>query len=127
NRYGLQALIHTDAQNRVRIGALVTTSAFGLTSATYDFVKSTQGWTTFGPFTPSASATWVWPDMQGAIRFFGDHGADAIEFSLWKDGQVLTAGQIVNGGRVSDRQTQLDGQNNLHVFWTGTVPIPGSF
>jgi hypothetical protein len=28
-------------------------------------------------------------------------------------------------GKLSGRQTQLDGLNNLHVFWKGTVPVPG--
>lgn len=28
-------------------------------------------------------------------------------------------------GKVSDRDSQLDGLNNLHVFWSGAVPVPG--
>jgi hypothetical protein len=125
--FTLQALLHTDQLDQIRIGALVSTAFISFSSNTYDFVRSVQGWSSYGPLPDPSTATWIWPDMQGAIRFYGDFGSNAIAFTLWKDGHVLTNAQTINGGTVSARNTQLDGQNNLHVFWTGQVPVPGGF
>jgi hypothetical protein len=123
--YSLQALLHSGAQGGIRIGAVVSTGYFGFSSDLYDFQRTGLSWTSFGPFVPAQPATWIWPDMTGGIRTYGDSGQNSIKFSLWHDGQVVTNGQTANGGLVSNRQTQLDGQSNLHVFWTGQVPVPG--
>ncbi len=44
--------------------------------------------------------------------------------SYWLNGQFVVDGQS-GTGRILGRETQLDIQNNLHVYWTGQVPVPG--
>ena len=72
-------------------------------------------------------SNWVWPDRWGGVHFYGNDYSDPpkLYYSYWRDGQFQTLDRFVGNLKVSGRNTQLDGQNNLHIFWTDWVPVPG--
>lgn len=71
--------------------------------------------------------SWVWPDRWGGVHFYGNDYSSPpkLYYSYWREGQFLRRDHFVGYLRVSGRETQLDGQNNLHIFWKDWTPIPG--
>jgi len=69
---------------------------------------------------------WIWPDQRGGVHIYGNDylSPPTLYYSHWRDGYFIEREKQASG-EVNGRQTQLDGMNNLHIFWTGQVPIPG--
>jgi hypothetical protein len=109
-----------DGHGGLRVGVL--DSVF-FSSHVYQLTPDIGGWTRSAPITPTHSISWVWPDMSGGLHFYG-HDSTKVYHSYWHSGQFQGPVRQVSG-TISGRGTQLDGLNNLHTFWVGTVPVPG--
>ncbi|RME39240.1 MAG: hypothetical protein D6793_01375 [Thermoflexia bacterium] len=61
------------------------------------------------------------------MHFYGNDYSTSpkLYYSYWRDGQFITRDRFAGYLKVYGRETQLDGQNNLHIFWKDPVPIPG--
>lgn len=117
---GVQGMPHLDEQGNVRItllDGLYTTTA-------YQATKSNNAWQLSAAIQPGHLTHWTWPDMTGGIRFYGSDSQNHMYYSHWQDGRFQVQ-NVQAAGTIYGRQTQLDGQNNLHTFWTATVSIPG--
>lgn len=64
-------------------------------------------------------------DTSNGVRFFGDDYLNgSIRYSLWKEGQFVVDNRSIPG-KISPRSTFLDGTNNLHLYRSASVPVPG--
>ena len=116
----VQAMPHRDAGGNVMITLL--DNSIGTTA--YQLTRSGSGWGLSSAIQPGHITHWTWPDMQGGIRFYGSDHTDTLFYSRWQNGRFQVQNQQ-QPGEVNGRNTQLDGTNNLHAFWSGSVPIPG--
>ncbi|MFN3763856.1 MAG: hypothetical protein ACK4WK_11745, partial [Anaerolineae bacterium] len=119
----LQGMVHLDASGRVH--ATMLECSFWLCN-TYHTVRS-GNWQTAVQIPHPQYSGWVWPDRWGGVHFYGNDYSTPpkLYYSYWRDGQFLTRDYFAGYLKVSGRETQLDGQNNLHIFWKDWVPIPG--
>lgn len=122
----LQGMVHLDAAGQVH-----TTMVDGyIFSGHVSHAKrGTLGWSQPVTLTDPTYSNWIWPDQQGGVRFYGNdyETPPNLYYSYWSAGQFVTRDQK-GPDRVSvstSRRTQLDGQNNLHLFWSEDVAIPG--
>jgi hypothetical protein len=116
-----QGMVHLDREDGIHVTYVETTFA----SRVFHRVRTNSGWT--DPIEikrPSFSVSWIWADMAGGVHFFGDDYQENVHHSYWLNGETVISDRV-SSGKVSGRNTQLDGQNNLHLFWTGQTPVPG--
>jgi hypothetical protein len=118
--YELRAMIHP-----VETGAVQITIAGGMISThVYHTVRMQTGWSIPVEVKPGHTISLTWVDMQGGIHFYGDSYPERLHYSHWKNG-VFLVNDWTTEGKVYGRRSQLDGLNNLHLYWTGQVPVPG--
>jgi hypothetical protein len=107
-------------------GEVHVTSAGGMFSIiAHHLIRTPSGWTVPENITPSHTVSWVWPDILGGVQFYGEAYNTAFYHTAWLNGAQPTDVLPHTGGYLSGKDTQLDGQNNLHVFARAQVPIPG--
>lgn len=83
------------------------------------------GWFNNVEIDPSHSVSLIWPDRYGGVHLYqNDYYAHNIYYSYWLDGS-FSIDNIVIDADLLGHETQLDGQKNLHIFWTGQVPVVG--
>jgi hypothetical protein len=116
----VKGMLHPNGQDGLAITAL--DSMFSATA--YQLTRGSSGWQLSGAIAPGHSTHWVWPDRHMGIHFYGSDFNNNMYYSYWRNGTFQIAGHQLEGN-VSTPDTQLDGQNNLHTFWRGAVPIPG--
>ena len=117
----VQGMPQLDGHGRVQITLL--DGSYSTTA--YQAIENNNAWQLSGAIQPGHLVQWTWPDMSGGIHFYGSDYNNHLFYSYWNSSGF----QIQNyqtTGTITGRQTQLDGQNNLHTFWTSTVSIPGS-
>ena len=73
---------------------------------------------------PGHTTSFGWPDNQGGVHLYGAFFYLPNLYSYWRDG-IYSPQSMDVPVTLSSRETQLDGQNNLHTYWTGSVPVPG--
>lgn len=122
----LEGMVHLDASSQVH-ATMVDSYVFSGSVA--HAVRGGPGWSQPVVLLLPDHSTWIWPDQQGGVRFYGNdyETPPNLYYSYWQNGQFATLDQC-GPDRVSvsvGRKTQLDGQNNLHLFWSEAVPIPG--
>jgi hypothetical protein len=117
---GVQAMVHHDQQGNIRVTLLDNT----MTTTAHQLIRWSDGWHVLGIVQPGHLTQWVWPDMGGGIHFYGSNFSNQLYYSHWRDGQFQVH-NYQSTGAVHNRNTQLDGQNNLHTFWKASVPVPG--
>lgn len=89
-----------------------------------------QGWTGSGfsnreLIKKPTYATAAWLDTSNGVRLFGDDSLNgSIRYSYWKGGRFIVDNQAIPG-KISPRYTFLDGTNNLHLYRSASVPVPG--
>jgi len=120
----IQGMVQFDDQGAIRV---TYTGVALLGSQIYQTQHTAEGWSQpvhiyLGGSHPIYL---VWPDMAGGVHLYGnDAYNETLYHSYWLNGQFVIQGQI-GTGKILGRETQLDIQNNLHVYWTGQVPVPG--
>jgi len=110
-----------------RIRATTVDSALFLVGVA-QVVRSDTGWASPTPIDSPGHSDWLWPDNEGGVHFYGNDYATPprLYYSHWQVGRFLVHERLAPDRiKVTGRQTQLDGHENLHVFWTGPVAIPG--
>ena len=118
---GIQGMPHSDDLGGLRITYLDSSIS---AKPAYQVARTSGGWSFPWPINPTQSVSLVWPDMQGGVRFYDNDYSGLLHYTHWKNGAFLI-NDLPATGKVSSRQSQLDGQNNLQLFWSGTVPVPG--
>lgn len=70
---------------------------------------------------------WIWPDQRGGVHFYGNDYSTPrkLYYSYWQNGQFLIRDRFVGHLDLRNKDTQLDGRNNLHIFWKDWVSVPG--
>lgn len=121
--YVLQGMVHLDASGTVH-ATMLDCSLFSC--ETYHTVRI-GNWQPAVQIPQPQYTDWVWPDRWGGVHFYGNDyfSPPKLYYSYWRDGQFLKRDHLVGHLKVSGRNTQLDGQNNLHIFWKDYVPVPG--
>lgn len=110
---------------RTTSGALsVVVRDDGFLPRAFQLRQTANGWEQSPAIEPGHPITILWPDRLGGIYFYGNSGPDQLRYSYWRDGAFVRQGMATEGTLVG-RQLQPDAQNNLHLFWLGTVPTPG--
>ncbi|MGB9777605.1 MAG: hypothetical protein ACPLYD_16780 [Anaerolineae bacterium] len=119
----LQGMVHLDASGTVH-ATMVDCSI--LSCNTYHTVRS-GNWQPAIQIPQPQYTDWVWPDRWGGVHFYGNDYSTPpkLYYSYWREGQFLTRDRFAGYLKLFGRDTQLDGQNNLHIFWKDWVPIPG--
>jgi hypothetical protein len=120
NNYSLRALIHSGQQGEVHVEIIWSLIA----THVYHTTRSQSGWSIPVEVKPVHTTSLIWVDMQGGIHFYGDDYSGKVHYSYWKNDAFLVTDRTMEG-RVYSRSSQMDGFNNLHLFWSGQVPVPG--
>ena len=120
--YSLQGMVRLDATGKPH----VTAAASMLSTDIFHNSQEANGWPSpveinlpslaYGHLT-------IWPDQQGGVKLYHD-ASDGLHYFNWRNNQFLVNNQLLPSG-LSNHASQSDGLNNLHVFWTGSVPVPG--
>jgi hypothetical protein len=118
--YEHQAMVHSGALGEVH----VTYVPVFFFSNIYHTTRTETGWSNPVEVKPVHTTGLVWPSMQGGIHFYGDDYLGNMHYSYWQNGVFQVNDRTIEG-RVYGRKSVLDGLNNLHLFWTGQVPVPG--
>jgi hypothetical protein len=118
----LQGMVHLDASRQLH-ATLVDSY---LASRVFHTVRTASSWSTPVEIGVPDHTYWIWPDRWGGVHFYGnDYDTPPnLYYSYWRDGSFVVQDRQATG-QVNGRQTQLDGQNDLHIFWTAQVAIPG--
>ena len=122
----LQGMVHLDQAGNVH-ATMVDSNFF--TSATYHTTHGTNKWNTPIELPHPTYLSWVWPDQLGGVRFYGNdyETPPNLYYSYWRNDEFsvfdLKGPESVTV--LSGRKTQLDGLNNLHIYWSERVAIPG--
>jgi hypothetical protein len=118
--YSVQGMVHSGAQS-----VLHTTVAVSfLSTDVYYTTRTPTGWTAPFEIAPTRSPSLIWPDQLGGVHLYNDSYAGNVYYSYWRNNQFSVDNRQTSG-KVAGRNSQLDGLNNLHVFWSDAVPIPG--
>ncbi len=122
----LQGMVHLDAGGQVHATMV---DGYIFTGGSYHTQRTAMGWSVPVALEETKYSRWIWPDQQGGVRFYGNdlETPPNLYYSYWRTGQFVTLNQQGPDpvSLSSSRKTQLDGQNNLHLFWSELVPIPG--
>jgi hypothetical protein len=116
----VKGMFHPNGQDDIAIAMLES----ALSTTAYQLTRGLGGWQLSEAIVPGHLTHWAWPDRHMGIHFYGSDLNDNMYYSYWRNGAFQIAGRQLEGN-VFTRDTQLDGQNNLHSFWRSTVPIPG--
>lgn len=121
--YSLEGWVHLDASLNLR----ATMEECYWSCNTYQTKRSGNTWLPATHIDSSIYSRVIWPDRWGGVHFYrNDYSSPPkLYYSYWRDGQFSKRDYFVGYLRVYDRETQLDGQNNLHIFWRDYVPVPG--
>lgn len=115
---GMVQVIDSTAIHVTYVGTIFLTDIFNI-------IRTDIGWFNNIEIDPSHSVSLVWPDRYGGVHLYqNDYYAKNLHYSYWFDGS-FSIDNIVISADLLGHETQLDGQNNLHIFWTGQVPIVG--
>jgi len=118
--YSLQGMTHLDQAGQIHV-TLLSSHVY---ADIYHTVRRTSGWSTPINIPRPHAISWVWPNQRGDVHLYGYGYPNIMYYSHWHDGQFLVE-NAQTSGTLSGRDTQLDGLNNLHLFWTADVPVPG--
>ncbi len=116
----VQGMVHTTADGEIRL----TVIDGSLSAHAIQMTPNGSGWSRTEPISPGFISSWVWPDMEGGIRFYGKTGSQGLLFTHWKEG-VLVQDKMRMTAPGSLQGTSLDSNNNLHFYWKGQAPVPG--
>lgn len=93
--------------------------------ALFNITRTNGGWVNNIEIDPSHSVSLIWPDRYGGVHLYqNDYYAKNLHYSYWFDGSFSIDNIVINADLLG-HETQLDGQKNLHIFWTGQVPVVG--
>jgi hypothetical protein len=95
-------------------------------------LRSGSGWNSAMEVTPLRDSILilfgyyqVLGDNQGGIHVYEiSYFSEGAHYFFWRNGAWQVRNRLLEG-KLSDRRLQLDGMNNLHMSWTGDVPVPG--
>jgi hypothetical protein len=95
-------------------------------------IRSGSGWGSIAEITPSTNVIVirfgydiVLGDSMGGIHVYAiTYLSQEIRYSYWRNGSWLVRDRVLDV-KTYEPRIQLDGLSNLHLFWTGTVPVPG--
>jgi hypothetical protein len=121
----LQGMVHLDENNAVH-ATMVDSYLF--TGGIYHTVRSDTGWRAPEEIETPTYSKWIWPDHQGGVRFYGNdyESPPNLYLSYWREGSFsIKDRQGPERVKLPSQGTQLDGHNNLHLFWRDQVAIPG--
>ncbi len=91
----------------------------------YDMTRTVSSWSSPTVIDPVHLVDSAWPDSAGGIHIFGQtFNPQTLYYSYWLNGQFAVSGRH-GSGTLSNYPNHLDGSKNLHLFHTGSVPIPG--
>jgi hypothetical protein len=124
SRFGseMQGMLRPD-----QAGALhVTAASTLLFTDVFHYTRLSSGWSPPADISVSHPASWIWPDYLGGVHFYGEisYPQPEVVYSYWRDGEYHIEGQRTPG-ELPFGDSLLDGQNNLHLFRHGQVPVPG--
>lgn len=123
--YSLQGMVHLDESGQVH-ATMVQSFLF---NDVYHVTRGSVGWSQPVMLARPQYNRLVWPDQQGGVRFYGNdyESPPNLYYSYWRNGQFITRDQRGPDRLTlsSSQRTQLDGQNNLHLFWSAPVALPG--
>jgi len=111
----LQGMVHLDGSDGVHVTVVQ--------SQIYHYTRTVEGWSDPVQIPNPSYSGWVWPDRYGGVHFYGNDYRNVLYYSYWHSGEFVVRNQTASGVVVG-RQTQIDGLNNLHIFWTDLVAIP---
>jgi hypothetical protein len=101
-------------------------------SALLHMTRTASGWGTPVLVQPANSLGFifdvVWPDRIGGIHFYRlSVASNTYTQSYWIGGGFVVQDQPIPAqlGSPNWPTTRLDAQGNLHMYWTGLVPVPG--
>ncbi|MBI5565383.1 MAG: hypothetical protein HY870_10820 [Chloroflexi bacterium] len=120
--YSLAGMIRLDAAAKVHATFTVST----LSTDIYHSTLEATGWSTpVGVALPTFFIGYqtIWPDQQGGVRIYRDT-TSSLHYFYWRNNQLQVNDQLL-AGNLSTHASQMDGLNDLHTFWTGSVPVPG--
>ena len=118
----VQGMVHLNADGSPAI--TYVDSMFAVSPA-YQTRLIPGGWLAPVEIAPTFSSSLTWPDMQGGVHFYSQNSAEHyLYYSYWLNGGFVIKDRVIDGN-ISSRETQLDGQSNLHLYWVGQVPVPG--
>jgi hypothetical protein len=119
--YELQGMVHGGEG-----GVIHVTYVWGMISSHESHTtRSASGWSAPVELKPAHTISLVWVDRQGGVHLYGsDYSNNRVRYSYWKSGTFPVSERVMEG-RVYGRRSLLDGLNNLHLYWSGTVPVPG--
>jgi len=117
----MQAMVQTGEPGEIHV-TYVETLFF---SSIYQTKRTESGWGSIYDVHPSHSVSLVWPDRYGGIHLYESYNyTNDLHYSYWLDG-TFEIENLVYHANLLGHESQLDGQKNLHIFWTGQVPVVG--
>lgn len=121
-QYEMQAMVQTGDPGEIHV-TYVGTAFF---SSIYHTKRTDHGWTSISSLHPSHSVSLVWPDRYGGIHLYESYNyTNDLHYSYWLGGDFVIENSVFHGNLLG-HESQLDGQKNLHIFWSGQVPVVGS-
>ncbi len=120
--YTIEGMVHLDEQGKIHATMAGNNLLVGYT---YHTIRNNT-WSTPITISRPTNASLVWPDRWGGIHYYGNDYLNPpnIHYFYWQNGQFLVQNRQTPG-KISGYTTQLDGNNNLHLYKTGAVAIPG--
>ncbi len=120
--YEMQAMVQTGEPREIHV-TYVEPLFF---SRIHQSKRTENGWERTSNVNPSHSVSLVWPDRFGGIHLYESYNyTNDLHYSYWLNGSFVIENTVFHGNLLG-HESQLDGQNNLHIFWTGQVPVVGS-
>jgi hypothetical protein len=86
--------------------------------------RTAQGWTTPTVIPSDAWLAQVWADHTDGVHLYTQVLSAPATYGYWRNGAFVTQNRPT-GVNMRSRQTQMDAGHNLHIYWTGSVPVPG--
>jgi hypothetical protein len=114
-------------------GELQVTYSFGsLPTRFYYTIHTASGWSSAVELAPLRDSFLiflgyyrVWGDNQGGIHVYEiPYFSKSALYFYWRNGFWQVKERILEG-RISESALMFDNLNNLHLYWSGTVPVPG--
>jgi hypothetical protein len=118
--YSVQGMVHFGPSDVVH----TTVVAGFLSTHVYYTTRTSTSWTTPAEIVPGRAPSLIWPDQAGGVHLYSDDYAGSVYYSYWRNSQFSVDNRQTSG-KVTGRDSQLDGLNDLHIFWSESVPIPG--
>ncbi len=119
--YEMQAMVQTGEPREIHV-TYVEPLFF---SRIHQSKRTEKGWESISNVNPSHSVSLVWPDRFGGIHLYESYNyTNDLHYSYWLNGSFVIENSVFHGNLLG-HESQLDGQKNLHIFWTGQVPVVG--